>query len=80
MYILGILLNRNLKFFIFKANLENSNMTAVNLRVATLRSANLKNCDLRSAVLAGADLEVRCNENCIKNNNNFPIKMIAILQ
>ena len=48
-----------------KADLEDSSMANVNLRVAKLKYVNLKNCYLRSAVLAGADLEVRILQSII---------------
>jgi len=39
-------------------DMEDSQMTGINLRVATLKNAKLKNCNLRGATLAGTDLEV----------------------
>ena len=52
-----------------KADLEDSSMANVNLRVAKLKYVNLKNCYLRSAVLAGADLEVGLIIHYIEPNN-----------
>ena len=58
-----------------KADLEDSSMANVNLRVAKLKYANLKNCYLRSAVLAGADLEVRIWQSIILNRITWGISI-----
>ena len=41
-------------------DLEDSNLSCVNMRVANLKGSNLTNCILRCANMAGVDLE-NCN-------------------